>query len=196
MRRSRVVLLAVAVALYALYQYARVQMDYDFQHFAEDYSPEAARSQRMFVGDYRIQCQEGVPAPTKVYALRPFKRELGPLMVGSRTVVPDAVSVIVDPTDDLGGSPLQSWRASVNEALYLTFEDNAGVRLSPDGQTAPIEATGDRAYGPGSDNCCTSSRARAPERFWLTGRDGTRLCEFTFDEATRADAPPRTSWAW
>ena len=196
MRRSRVVLFAVAVAVYALYQNARVQVDYDFQHFAETYSPEEARSQRMFVGDYRAQCREGIPAPTKVYALRPFKRELGPLMVGSRTVVPDAVSVIVDPANDMGRSSLQSWRASVNEALYLTFEDSAGVRLAPDGQTTPIEETGERAYGPNGDGCCSSTRSRAPDRFWLTGRDGERLCEFTFDEATRADAPPRSWWTW
>lgn len=197
MRRRHIVLIGIVLALYAGWQGLRSALNTDFQWFVDPGSVADAQARRMYLGAYDVACRDGIPHPGRPYAVRPFRKKVGPLLVGVRTVVTDAVSIFVPAGNVMWRTSLEQWRAARNEALYLVFEDGAGVNFSPDGRTAPIEGEGQEEYGTNRVGCCDSVRSHVPDRFWLTARDGTRLCTFTFDESTRTEAPPRTEWrAW
>ena len=151
---------------------------------------ERARTDGLLLGEYRTDCASDELEDLRAYAARPTTKELGYALVGTRIIVPDAVAVTVDTGD-------RDLRERFGSVPQLEFDDGAGVFMGVDGGDKPIrpaETIG--PYGPNVSHCCFSHRSRVPVRFWLTTREGERLCTFTFDEATRRDVPPETRWTW
>ncbi len=176
---------SLSVTLYLGLQLLRHTLDGRYLYYTT-VDLEKARADDLLLGQYRASCTDDEIEGASAYVVRPTTKNLGALLVGTRIVVPDAVTVLVD----LPASAMD---------VRMTFDDGAGIYMGVDGGDKPIRAiredeTSD-VYGPNVGLCCASNRSRVPERFWLV-RDGERLCEFTFDEATRRDVPPQTRWTW
>ena len=187
--RSLVAAGSLAVVFYLGLQLLRRTFDGRYMSYTT-VDLETARADNLLLGQYKASCTDDDSEGVSAYVLRPTTKELGYALVGTRVVVPDAVTVIVE----TGGGDLMEQFGSVPN---LEFDDGAGLFMGVDGGDKPIRPAAEIGpYGPNVSGCCASDRSRIPERFWLVDREGDRLCEFTFDEATRRDVPPQTRWTW